>query len=87
MPRIKSSLKDVRRTKRRRIANRTGMSRLKSALRKVHTSPAEQRGEALKQLYQTADKAAGSGLIHRKTASRYKSRMAKLVQAAAPKTA
>jgi small subunit ribosomal protein S20 len=77
MPRIKSSIKDVRRTKRRRAANRAGLSALKTAIRRARLSPADQRAAALKSAFQVIDKASRTGLIHRNAGARYKSRLTK----------
>jgi small subunit ribosomal protein S20 len=84
MPRIKSSVKDVRRTKRRRAANRTVMSRLKSAIRTARTSKAgEDQTVLLRNTIKIIDKTVQSGHIHRNAAARYKSRLLKAVQPAA----
>lgn len=77
MPRIKSSIKDVRRTKRRRARNRAGMSTLKTAIRRVRTSAADKRAEELLKAYKVIDKATHAGLIHRNAGARYKSRLTK----------
>ncbi len=83
MPRIRSSVKDVRRTKRRRAANREVLSRLKSALRAARQAPADKKPATLKTAYTIIDKAVHSGHIHRNAGARYKSRLAKTVQPAA----
>jgi len=80
VPRIKSSIKDVRRTKRRHAANRAALSRLKTAIRTVRRSAEAERAEALSQAFKVIDKAAQSGLIHRNAGARYKSRLTKLAQ-------
>ena len=77
MPRIKSSIKDVRRTKSRRARNRAGMSTLKTAIRRVRTSAEDKRAEELKSAYHVIDKASQNGLIHRNAGARYKSRLSK----------
>lgn len=77
MPRIKSSIKDVRRTKRRRTANRAAESKLKTAIRTVRRSSGEERGAALQNACKVIDKATQSGLIHRNAGARYKSRLTK----------
>ncbi len=87
MPRIKSSLKDVRRTKRRRAANRAALSALKTAMRNVRRAEAQDRPEALRRAAKVIDKAAQSGHIHRNAAARYKSRLAQFVARPAVKAA
>jgi small subunit ribosomal protein S20 len=86
VPRIKSSIKDVRRTKRRRAANRTVLSGVKTAIRGVRRAGAETRTEALRKAGKVIDKAAQAGYIHRNAAARYKSRLAKFIQKPAAKT-
>jgi len=67
--RSKSGLKHKRQTEKRRVQNRAVESRLKT-LAKEATTP-----EALKAALAALDKAAGSGLIHKNTAARRKSRL------------
>ncbi len=68
--RIKSGLKDLRRSARRRANNAGTRSRLKTLLRQASTS-AEALGEAQAAL----DKAAARGIIHPNAAARRKSRL------------
>ncbi len=77
MPRIKSSIKDVRRARRRRLVNRSAVSRLKSAIRSVRSAAPEQKAEKLKAAYSIIDRAAGKGFVHRNLAARHKSRLSK----------
>jgi len=79
MPRIKSSIKDVRRTKRRRVANRAAQSQLKTAIRTVRRAAENEGGAKLQSACKVIDKATQSGLIHRNAGARYKSRLTKLV--------
>jgi len=74
--RIKSGLKDLRRSARRRAANAGMRSRLKTLVRGASSSP-DLLGEAQAAL----DKAATRGIIHPNAAARRKSR---LMRAAAP---
>ena len=67
--RSKSGLKHKRQTEKRRVQNQAVESRLKT-LAKEATTP-----EALKAALAALDKAAGSGLIHKNTAARRKSRL------------
>lgn len=75
MPRIKSSIKDVRRTRRRRLVNRMANSNLRTAIKKARV--AEPTAEQLSQAFKVIDKAVKTGLLHRNAAARHKSRLAK----------
>jgi small subunit ribosomal protein S20 len=83
MPRIKSSIKDVRRTKHRRTNNKQVMSSLHTALRNARSAAADKKTETLKTAISVIDKAVQNGYIHRNTGSRYKSRLSKVKAAAA----
>jgi small subunit ribosomal protein S20 len=80
VPIKKSSIKDVRRTKRRRERNIAVMSRLRSAIAKVGkaTSP-EEAAIAFKLAERLLDKAAQKNHVHHKMADRKKSRLARAV--------
>jgi small subunit ribosomal protein S20 len=82
MPRIKSSIKDVRRTKTRRVRNRQAMSTVRTALRKGRTATGEAKEAAVKETIQAIDKAIQNGYLHRNTGARYKSRLTKTKKAA-----
>jgi small subunit ribosomal protein S20 len=84
MPRIKSSIKDVRRTKHRRTTNREAMSKLRTVIRTARESKAANRQSVLQEAYSVIDKAAQSGLIHRNTAARYKSSITRVKAATQP---
>lgn len=75
MPRIKSSIKDVRRTRRRRLVNRMANSNLRTAIKKARV--AEPTAEQLSQAFKVIDKAVKTGLLHRNAAARHKSRLSK----------
>ncbi len=78
MPIKRSSIKDVRRTKRRRPRNVAVMSRLRNQVAKarVATDP-ESAAKELKAAEVLLDKAARRGYIKTNTAARTKSRLAK----------
>ncbi|MEI2719028.1 MAG: 30S ribosomal protein S20 [Gemmatimonadales bacterium] len=78
MPRIKSAKKRMRQTKVRTAANKTQRSALRTAVKKVRTAatPAE-AAEALKGAESALDRAGRKNLVHRNTAARTKSRLAK----------
>ncbi len=76
MPLIKSSIKDVRRIKRRRARNLEVYSSLKTALVKFNKATAKDEAQkALAQAVKKLDKAAVKGYIHPNKASRLKSRL------------
>ncbi|MFA6376735.1 MAG: 30S ribosomal protein S20 [Candidatus Paceibacterota bacterium] len=83
MPIIKSAKKALRQNIKRQAKNRTKKQALKSILKETRAlAAAKKSGEAKKNLpavYKALDKAAKIGLIKPNTASRKKSRIAKLL--------
>jgi len=79
----KSALKRDRQSKVRRLRNRMNKSVMKSAIGKVEESVAagseDQARETLKNAASVIQKTASKGSIHKKTASRKISRLAKKV--------
>ena len=75
MPNIASAKKDMRKSRAATVRNRAQRSALRTALKKANApeATAAVRLEAVKML----DRAARKGLIHRNTAARHKSRIAK----------
>jgi small subunit ribosomal protein S20 len=83
VPIKKSSIKDVRRIKRRRERNVAVMSRLRTAIAKVaKTQGPEEAAKAFKEAEKLLDKAARKNYVHPKTAARKKSRMARALNKA-----
>ena len=80
MPNIASAKKNMRKTRAATARNRAQRSTLRTALKKgkAPTATAEERVQAASLL----DRAARKGLIHRNTAARQKSRMARHANAA-----
>lgn len=80
MPSHKSCVKRMRISEEERTRNRSFRSRLRQAIKDVR---AESNREAAVKKLTTAtsiiDRAAGSGLIHKRTAARNKSRLAQFV--------
>jgi small subunit ribosomal protein S20 len=75
VPKIKSSAKHMRKSRVAAVRNRAQRSALRTALKKAKAAgaaPAVKRRAT-----QLLDRAARKGLIHRNTAARHKSRMAK----------
>jgi small subunit ribosomal protein S20 len=87
MPRIKSSIKDVRRTKTRRTRNHQALASLRTAVRKARTATGDAKAGVLKETIQVIDKAIQNGYIHLNTGSRYKSRLTKTKKALPAKAA
>lgn len=75
MPRIASAEKNMRKSRAATIRNRAQRSALRTALKKAKASSASttDKTSAVKLL----DRAARKGLIHKNTAARHKSRIAK----------
>lgn len=83
MPRIKSSIKDVRKNRAQRAINQQRVSAFRTVLRRVRGTSQEKRAAAIQEAYHAIDKAVKSGIIHKNTAARYKSRLTKAPAAAA----
>ena len=87
MPQIKSSIRSVKTDAERRASNFAVKSTVKTAVRKTAeaaaTSKVENATTLLAKAASTIDKAASKGVLHKNTAARKKSRLAKKVNAAA----
>lgn len=89
MANIKSQIKRNKQNERARMRNKTVRSALKTSAKKVRSATAEGDPDAAAQRAREAaralDKAASRGVIHKRTAARHKSRLARAVnRAAAP---
>ena len=81
MPHHKSAAKRIRQDKKRRIRNRAVKSEVKLAVKKVTTTEDPEEGaKVLPGVNSVIDKAAKKGVLHRRTAARKKSRLAKRVR-------
>jgi small subunit ribosomal protein S20 len=80
---IKSQIKRNRQNERRRVRNKAVRTRLKSEAKKVRSmAGGEDAAAATEQLRSTTrllDKAASSGAIHKRTAARRKSKLARRI--------
>jgi len=85
MPNIKSAIKRAKQNEKRRLHNASQKSALRTAIKKVEAAVSQNDAEAARQALVLAtkklDKAVTKGLIHRNTADRKKSRLAKKVNA------
>ncbi|MCM3442058.1 30S ribosomal protein S20 [Metabacillus halosaccharovorans] len=83
MPNIKSAIKRVKTSNERNAHNSAIKSAMRSAIKKVDAlvlnNDADNAKTALVEANSKIDKAAQSGLVHKNTAARYKSRLAKSV--------
>ena len=88
MARIKSAVKNIRKTQRRRSINLVRRGRLRSQIKKLRVLLAKKdAGGARKELARTLsliDKSIGRGILHRNTAARHKSRLTRQVNALQP---
>jgi small subunit ribosomal protein S20 len=76
MPIIKSSIKDVRRTKRRTERNSAEKNKVRTAMKAVIAAKtAEEAGQKLKEVMHVLDKAKTHGIIKSNNASRHISRL------------
>ncbi|HYE26184.1 MAG TPA: 30S ribosomal protein S20 [Clostridia bacterium] len=79
-----SALKRARQTETKTAVNRANTSQMRSALRKLRTALTSGDQAAAESQYRQAasvlDKSAKKGVIHKNTASRYKSRLAARVK-------
>ena len=82
MPNLKSSKKDVRRIRKRRVQNLAVRTALKTHIKKVREAVEQGDAEKIKAEMTVAqkhlDKAVQHGVIHKKQAARRKSRIATL---------
>ena len=83
MANLKTSIKDVRQNKRRREVNDRLRRKYKKALKRfrkfVENEEVEKAQNALQDVYKSVDKASKKNVIKKNTASRIKSRSAKLL--------
>jgi len=80
MPIIKSSVKDVRRTKRRTERNSAEKNKFRTAIKAVRASKtAEEAKKNLRNAMQVLDKAYAHGVLKRNTASRHVARLSSFV--------
>ena len=83
MANIKSQIKRNRQNEARRVRNKSINSSLKTSVKKVETAATagEDTAELMRQAQAKIDSAASKGVLHKKTAARKKSRLAKRVSA------
>jgi small subunit ribosomal protein S20 len=77
MANIKSAEKRIRQAAQRTRRNRSARSRLRGAVKKYRLTGDKEKPANLPGAYSEIDRALKRGIIHRKAAARYKSRLAK----------
>lgn len=77
MPNHKFCEKRLRQEKKREARNHYVKKTIKSLQKEMHSDmPVEEKEKVLQQVYSQLDKAAKKGVIHKRTASRRKARLA-----------
>ena len=88
MARIKSAVKNIRKSRRRRSVNIIRRGHLRSQIKRLRLLVAKKdAGGASRELPKTLsliDKSIGTGILHRNTAARHKSRLTRQVNALQP---
>lgn len=81
MPNTKSATKRLRQARSRTLRNRSAKSELRTSIKKVRQALDRGNRDAAMVAFQAAvatiDKTASKGVIHSRTAARYKSRLAR----------
>jgi small subunit ribosomal protein S20 len=81
----KSALKRVKQSEKRRLRNKASLSQMRTAIKGYRALLAQSKPEeataALSGIYTVIDRSEKKGVIHTNAAARYKSRLAKALQA------
>ena len=84
MPNIESAIKRMRQDRKRRVANRSKRSRMRTEIKRFRSLVSEKKLDEARALlpsvYSVIDKTAQKGVIHSNTAARYKARLAKSLE-------
>ncbi len=81
MPTLKSSKKSLAQNHKAQLRNRSARTAMRTAIKAVRAAADRAAGQqALTRATSLIDKTAKRGVLHSRTASRYKSRLSKLVQ-------
>ena len=81
MANIRSAKKRARQSEKRQRRNRSARTRLRTAVKKYLEADKKARAELLPATHSEIDRAWKKGVIHRKAAARYKSRLSKRANA------
>jgi small subunit ribosomal protein S20 len=79
---IKSAIKRIRQNEARRLRNRTVRSKVRSAVKTARTAAGADLRTSVGEAIRALDKAVTKGVIHRNTAARKKSALARRLVAA-----
>jgi small subunit ribosomal protein S20 len=80
MPQHKSAVKRVRQYARRAESNKNRLSKMKTLIKRVHSSKTKEEGNsALKNAIKYLDQLSSKGTIHKNKASNQKSRLTKFI--------
>ena len=77
MANIKSQIKRIGQNEARRVRNKSVRSALKTTAKKVRTAGPDEASDLLRQATRDLDRAASGGVLHKRTAARRKSRLAR----------
>jgi small subunit ribosomal protein S20 len=77
MPNLRASKKDLRKTKKRTLRNKSTISEIKNLIRKMRATAPEEGKKLIPAAYSLIDKAVQRGIMKKNTAARYKSRISK----------
>ncbi|HBH01066.1 MAG: 30S ribosomal protein S20 [Candidatus Rokubacteria bacterium RBG_16_73_20] len=81
MANIKSAIKRIRQNEKRRLRNRAVRSKARGAVKAARAAGAEAQPAAVRAAIRVLDKAVTKGVLHKNTAARRKSALARLVGA------
>ena len=77
MANTKSAIKRIRQNERRRVRNRAVRSKVRTALKVARTVEGTEKRSTIEEAIRFLDKAVTKGVIHRNTAARKKSKLAR----------
>jgi len=90
MPIKRAAYKQIRSGKKKRLRNISTLSAIKTSVKNIHSLISSKNKDklktALQSFYSLVDKAAQKGIIHKRTSSRKKSRIAKKISEAFEKS-
>jgi len=73
----KSAMKRIRQSERRRLRNRVIRTKVRSVVKEARAATGAQRSAAILEAIRALDKAVSKGVVHRNTAARKKSALAR----------
>ncbi len=82
MANTKSAMKRIRQAERRRLRNRAMRSKIRGAIKTARGAEGAGRPAAIHEAIRALDKAVSKGVVHRNTAARKKSALARRLVAA-----